>query len=213
MLINDSEVKKVLDILGSLYQDDKTMLNFTTPFELLIATILSAQCTDVRVNKITEVLFKEANTPDGIIELGMDRLIEIIKSCGMYNTKSKNIMATCEILVKEYNGEVPNNREELIKLPGVGRKTANVVLSNAFGIPAIAVDTHVFRVTNRIGIVDEKNVEKTEYMLMKRIPEEDWLKAHHQFIYHGRAVCKARGPKCEECEINSYCLFYKNKKE
>lgn len=211
MLI-DREVDIVVEKLLNLYPDNQTMLDFTTPFELLIATILSAQCTDIRVNQITAVLFKEANTPSAIIDLGIDRLSEIIKSCGMYNQKSKNIMATSEILVNEFNEEVPKTREELMSLPGVGRKTANVVLSNAFGIPAIAVDTHVFRVTNRIGIVDENNVEKTEDRLMERIKKEDWLHAHHAFIYHGRRVCKARNPICDGCQITDYCLYYRKNK-
>lgn len=166
------KINKILDDLDSLYPDAKAGLDFTTPFELLIATILSAQCTDVRVNKVTAVLFKEHNTPKSILDLGIDGLTKYIKSCGLYKTKSKNIINTCNVLYHDYDSKVPDNIEELMKLPGVGRKTANVVVSNAFDTPAIAVDTHVFRVTNRIGIVNEKDVLSTEKALMRVIPKE-----------------------------------------
>ena len=202
------KINKILDDLDSLYPDAKAGLDFTTPFELLIATILSAQCTDVRVNKVTAVLFKEHNTPKSILDLGIDGLTKYIKSCGLYKTKSKNIINTCNVLYHDYDSKVPDNIEELMKLPGVGRKTANVVVSNAFDTPAIAVDTHVFRVTNRIGIVNEKDVLSTEKALMRVIPEERWSKSHHLFIWHGRNICKARNPKCEECILNDRCKFY-----
>lgn len=202
------KINKILDDLDSLYPDAKAGLDFTTPFELLIATILSAQCTDVRVNKVTAVLFKEHNTPKSILDLGIDGLTKYIKSCGLYKTKSKNIINTCNVLYHDYDSEVPDNIEELMKLPGVGRKTANVVVSNAFDTPAIAVDTHVFRVTNRIGIVNEKDVLSTEKALMRVIPKERWSKSHHLFIWHGRNICKARNPKCEECILNDRCKFY-----
>ncbi|EFL54992.1 MAG: endonuclease III [Finegoldia magna] len=201
-------INKILDDLDSLYPDAKAGLDFTTPFELLIATILSAQCTDVRVNKVTAVLFKEHNTPKSILDLGIDGLTKYIKSCGLYKTKSKNIINTCNVLYHDYDSKVPDNIEELMKLPGVGRKTANVVVSNAFDTPAIAVDTHVFRVTNRIGIVNEKDVLSTEKALMRVIPKERWSKSHHLFIWHGRNICKARNPKCEECILNDRCKFY-----
>lgn len=202
------KINKILDDLDSLYPDAKAGLDFTTPFELLIATILSAQCTDVRVNKVTAVLFKEHNTPKSILDLGIDGLTKYIKSCGLYKTKSKNIINTCNVLYHDYDSKVPDNIEELMKLPGVGRKTANVVVSNAFDTPAIAVDTHVFRVTNRIGIVNEKDVLCTEKALMRVIPKERWSKSHHLFIWHGRNICKARNPKCEECILNDRCKFY-----
>lgn len=202
------KINKILDDLDSLYPDAKAGLDFTTPFELLIATILSAQCTDVRVNKVTAVLFKEHNTPKSILDLGIDGLTKYIKSCGLYKTKSKNIINTCNVLYHDYDSEVPDNIQELMKLPGVGRKTANVVVSNAFDTPAIAVDTHVFRVTNRIGIVNEKDVLSTEKALMRVIPKERWSKSHHLFIWHGRIICKARNPKCEECILNDRCKFY-----
>lgn len=202
------KINKILDDLDSLYPNAKAGLDFTTPFELLIATILSAQCTDVRVNKVTAVLFKEHNTPKAILGLGVDGLTKYIKSCGLYKTKSKNIINTCNVLYHDYDSKVPDTIEELMKLPGVGRKTANVVVSNSFGTPAIAVDTHVFRVTNRIGIVNEKDVLSTEIALMKVIPKDRWSKSHHLFIWHGRNLCKARNPKCEECILNDRCKFY-----
>lgn len=202
------KINKILDDLDSLYPNAKAGLDFTTPFELLIATILSAQCTDVRVNKVTSVLFKEHNTPKTILDLGVDGLAKYIKSCGLYKTKSKNIINTCNVLYHDYDSKVPDTIEELMKLPGVGRKTANVVVSNAFGTPAIAVDTHVFRVTNRIGIVNEKDVLSTEMALMQEIPRDRWSKSHHLFIWHGRNLCKARNPRCEECILNDRCKFY-----
>lgn len=202
------KVNKILDDLDSLYPNAKASLDFTTPFELLIATILSAQCTDVRVNKVTAVLFKEHNSPKTILDLGVDGLAKYIKSCGLYKTKSKNIINTCNVLYHDYDSKVPDTIDELMKLPGVGRKTANVVVSNAFGTPAIAVDTHVFRVTNRIGIVNEKDVLSTEKALMQEIPRDRWSKSHHLFIWHGRNLCKARNPRCEECILNDRCKFY-----
>lgn len=206
------EVTRILDELEALYPDAKAELDFTNPFELLIATILSAQCTDVRVNIVTEELFKRLKQPGDIDRLEQGELVETIRSCGLYKTKSKNIRRTCEILRDEHNGEVPADREALESLPGVGRKTANVVLSNAFGVPAIAVDTHVFRVTNRIGLVDEKTVEKTERKLMDILPKDRWSKAHHLFIFHGRRMCKARQPECEVCPLQSLCDDYRERK-
>ncbi len=208
-----SEISEVLDILEEEFPDAKAELNYTTPFELLIATILSAQCTDVRVNLTTDVLFKKYNTPEKILQLSVEELGEYIKSCGFYNTKSKNILLTSEILVKEYDSKVPNTMKELVKLPGVGRKTANVVLSNAFGVPSIAVDTHVFRVSNRIGIANGKDVEETEKQLRRRIDRSRWSKSHHVLIFHGRRICKARNPLCASCPVNSYCLYYKGGKK
>jgi endonuclease III len=194
-----------LDILKETYPDVKCALNYETPYELLVATILSAQCTDVRVNIITAELFKEYNTPYKMIELTEEELGEKIKSCGLYRNKSKNIIAATAMLIAEFNGEVPGKIEELLKLPGVGRKTANVVLANAFGVPAIAVDTHVFRVSNRLGIAEGKTPEEVEQGLMKAVPRDMWGYAHHLLIAHGRNLCAARKPKCEECPLAPYC--------
>lgn len=185
------------------------MINFTTPFELLIATILSAQSTDVRVNKVTKVMFAAMNTPEEFAKSDIETIEKYIKTVGIYKNKAKNISATSKILYRDYDSKVPADIKELMKLPGVGRKTANVVASNAFGIPAIAVDTHVFRVANRLGLADAKNVEKTEDQLMENIPKDRWRKTHHQIITHGRAICKARNPLCEECDLKVTCLYYR----
>jgi len=203
------ETLEIIDILNNHYGEYKCGLNFKSPFELLVATILSAQCTDERVNIVTEKLYNIANTPEDILALGEEGLLKYIKSCGLSNTKSKNIIKTCFTLCNEYGGEVPSTMEELIKLNGVGRKTANVVLSNAFGVPAIAVDTHVQRVSNRLGLAKSDDVLKTEESLMKKIPKEHWSDAHHWIIWHGRKICSARNPKCEICPLNSLCDFYK----
>ncbi len=212
-MLDKKEINKVIDLLLELYPDAKAELNFTNPFELLIATILSAQCTDVRVNKTTDSLFKDLKTPEDYLKLTEEELGKRIYSCGFYKTKSKNILETCRILIEKHNGKVPETIEELMELPGVGRKTANVVVSNAFGTPAIAVDTHVFRVSNRIGLSNSKNVLDTEKDLMKNIDKNMWTKAHHLLIFHGRRVCKARNPLCEECPIRPYCFYYKNRRE
>jgi len=212
-MLDKKEINKVIDLLLELYPDAKAELNFTNPFELLIATILSAQCTDVRVNKTTDSLFKDLKTPEDYLKLTEEELGKRIYSCGFYKTKSKNILETCRILIEKHNGKVPEAIEELMELPGVGRKTANVVVSNAFGTPAIAVDTHVFRVSNRIGLSNSKNVLDTEKDLMKNIDKNMWTKAHHLLIFHGRRVCKARNPLCEECPIRPYCFYYKNRRE
>lgn len=204
--ITKQNIIKVLDILEETFPDAKAELEHTNPFELLIATILSAQCTDVRVNKVTKDLFKELKKPEDYIALGEEELGEKIRTCGFYNSKSKNIIGACMILLEKFDGRVPNTMEELLMLPGVGRKTASVVLSVAFDIPAVPVDTHVFRTTNRIGIVDEDDVEKTELALMKALPKHRWNKAHHLFIFLGRRVCKARKPDCDICSINDICL-------
>lgn len=208
-MLSKKDIKKVLELLKELYPDAKAELDFTNPFELLIATILSAQCTDVQVNKTTSKLFKDYKSPEEYLTMTEAQLGKKIYSCGFYKTKSKNILETCRILVEEYNSQVPDTIEELMKLPGVGKKTANVVVSNAFGVPAIAVDTHVFRVSNRIGLADSKNVEDTEIDLMNNIDRDKWTDAHHQIIFHGRRMCKARNPLCEECPISSYCFYFK----
>ena len=206
--LTKKEMASVIEKLLKTYPDAGPELDFTTPFELLIATILSAQCTDVRVNKVTSELFTELRSPEDYIALGRIELEKRIRSCGLSNAKSSNIVSTCELLLEKHNGKVPDTIEELIKLPGVGRKTANVVASNAFGVPAIAVDTHVFRVSNRIGLANSRTVEKTEEELMKNISKNMWTKAHHLLIFHGRRICKARKPECEMCPINMECLYY-----
>ena len=204
-------IKEVLEILNETYIGAKCGLDFTNHYELLVSTILSAQCTDVRVNIITKELYKEYNTPEAMITLSVEELGEKVKSCGFYHNKSKNILAATKIIIEKHNGKVPGTMEELLELPGVGRKTANVVLSNAFGIPAIAVDTHVFRVSKRIGLAKGKDVEDVEQELMKNIPKKMWSDAHHYIIWHGRKICKARKPNCEECPIAPHCEFLNGK--
>ncbi|WP_392486119.1 endonuclease III [Haloimpatiens sp. FM7315] len=206
--MDKDNICKVLDILSRTYNGAKCALNFKSPYQLLISTILSAQCTDERVNKVTEELYKNYDTPKKMAILSEEELGEKIKSCGLYKNKSKNILKATKDIIDKFHGEVPSTMEELITLKGVGRKTANVVLSNAFGIPAIAVDTHVFRVSNRIGIAKGSNVDVVEKELMKNIPKEMWSDSHHYLIWHGRKICKARNPKCEECPINFLCEFY-----
>ena len=209
-MLTKEEVKEVIDILMELFPNAKAELNFSNSFELLVATILSAQCTDVQVNKTTPKLFKDYKTPEDYLKLTEEELGEKIRSCGFYKNKSKNILSTCKLLIENFNGQVPDTLDELMTLPGVGRKTANVVLSNAFSKPAIAVDTHVFRVSNRIGLADSGNVLDTEKDLMKNIDKEMWSKAHHLLIFHGRRICKARKPLCEKCPLTDYCFYFKN---
>lgn len=184
-----------------------TELNYTTPFELLIAVLLSAQATDISVNKATATLFPLANTAQTMLDLGIEEIMRHTKSIGLYKTKSQHIIQTCEILLREHNGEVPQNREALEKLPGVGRKTANVVLNTAFRQPVIAVDTHIFRVANRTKIATGKNVREVEDKLIKVIPKEFLLDAHHWLILHGRYTCKAQKPQCQTCIIYDLCEF------
>jgi endonuclease-3 len=182
-----------------------TELEYTTPFELLISVILSAQATDVSVNKATRKLYPIANTPRTILDLGVDGLIPFVQSIGLYRTKAKNVIETCRLLLAEHCGEVPRTREALQALPGVGRKTANVVLNTAFGQPTMAVDTHIFRVSNRTGIAPGKNVDEVEHKLMKFIPAEFLQDAHHWLILHGRYTCTARNPQCWNCMIVDLC--------
>jgi len=200
-----NKTKIILQKLEDQYGLEKSGLIFSSPFELLIATMLSAQCTDVRVNLVTAELFKEYNTPQAMIQLTQEALKEKIKTCGLSNTKAKNILKTSQKLLDEYEGSVPKEMTSLIEFPGVGRKTANVVLSNAFNIPAIAVDTHVFRVSKRLGLAHGKNVTIVEQELMAVIPKEKWSGAHHWLIWHGRKVCTARNPKCETCFLKTEC--------
>lgn len=184
-----------------------TELNWTTPFELLAAVLLSAQATDVGVNKATARLFPVANTPQAILDLGIDGLKEHIKTIGLYNTKAENLIKTCRILVEEYAGEVPKTRQALEALPGVGRKTANVILNTAFGEPTIAVDTHIFRVSNRTRIATGKNVNEVEQKLLRHVPREFRQDAHHWLILHGRYTCVARKPRCGSCVIEDLCEY------
>ena len=199
----------LLQKLAQAYPQVECGLNFGTPFQLLIATILSAQCTDVRVNQVTPKLFADYPDAAHMATLTVEQIQPYIHSCGFYNTKGKNIINTCKILVEKHGGEVPQNRADLEALPGVGRKTANVVLSNAFGQPAIAVDTHVFRVSNRIGIAHANTELETEKQLMQNIPEDLWSIAHHWLIWHGRLVCHARKPNCANCAVATECNYYK----
>ena len=184
-----------------------TELNYSNPFELLIAVILSAQATDVGVNKATAKLYPVANTPEAIYNLGVDGLKEYIKTIGLFNSKAENVIKTCKALIEKHDSQVPDNREDLEALPGVGRKTANVVLNTAFGQPAMAVDTHIFRVSNRTGIAPGKNVLEVEKRLMRLVPKEFLLDAHHWLILHGRYTCTARKPKCGICAIEDLCEF------
>lgn len=184
-----------------------TELNYSSPFELLIAVLLSAQATDVGVNKATDKLYPVANTPQAIYDLGVDGLKEYIKTIGLFNSKAENTIKTCRILLDKHNGEVPQNRKDLEALPGVGRKTANVVLNTAFGQPTIAVDTHIFRVSNRTGIAKGKNVDEVEQKLLRHVPKEFKLDIHHWLILHGRYTCVARKPRCGSCLIEDLCEF------
>ena len=201
---NDFRLEE-LKILEEIYRGAVPELKFNSPFELLIAVILSAQCTDKRVNQVTKILFQKANTPEKILRLGQIELEKIIKPCGFFKTKANHIVESSKILLKNYGGEVPENFEELIKLPGVGRKTANVVTSVAFKNPAIAVDTHVFRISNRLKLSEGKTPLEVELGLQKIIPKEKWSDAHHWLIRHGREICKARNPKCLECPLKKIC--------
>lgn len=207
-ILTHEEADLCLDILEETYPDAHCELEHESPFELLVATILSAQCTDVRVNKVTSEIFKKYNRPEDFAEMDIKKLEGLIKECGLFRNKAKNIKASSSVILEDYDGEVPNTISELLKLPGVGKKTANVVASTAFGVPAIAVDTHVFRVSNRIGFVHEKNVLDTERALENKIDKTRWTKAHHLFIFHGRRCCTARNPKCESCTINKICRYY-----
>lgn len=204
------DVGKIVELLEEEYKGMGCGLKFSSPFELLISTMLSAQTTDVNVNKATEVLYKLYNTPYEFKDLKLEELEPYIKSLGFYKNKTKNVINTSKKLVEEFNGKVPETMEELVTLPGVGRKTANVVLANAFGKDTIAVDTHVFRVSNRIGLANADNVDLTEKQLMKVLPKEHWSNMHHCIIWHGRKVCSARKPKCDICIISNYCNYYRS---
>lgn len=202
-----AHVRNVLKHLRKLYPDARCALEHRNPFELLVATVLSAQCTDKRVNLVTPQLFKKAPNPKKMLALGTKGLEKLISSCGLYQSKAKNLLATCERLLRDYAGEVPRDPEALRSLPGVGRKTANVILSNAFDVPALAVDTHVFRVSQRLGLAKAKTPEKVEFQLMEVFARKDWTEAHHLLIHHGRNLCKARHPLCPQCPLLSSCPY------
>ncbi|CAM8668568.1 Nth Predicted EndoIII-related endonuclease [Oxalobacteraceae bacterium] len=205
--MNAEKRKKIFERLKTANPNPTTELEYTTPFELLIAVILSAQATDVSVNKATRKLYTVASTPEKIFALGVDGLIPYVQTIGLYRNKAKNVIDTCRLLLEHHHGEVPRDRESLQALPGVGRKTANVVLNTAFGQPAMAVDTHIFRVSNRTGLAPGKNVDIVEQKLMKFVPPEYLLDAHHWLILHGRYTCLARTPQCWNCPIADLCEF------
>lgn len=205
--MNKDKADQIIALLETTYGGTKCGLDFGTPYELLTATILSAQCTDIRVNIVTKELFPLADTPGEMLALGREKLEDIIRPCGLSKTKSANIIKTAQMLLDQYHGEVPADFDALTSLAGVGRKTANVVLSNAFGEDAIAVDTHVQRVSNRIGLAHSEHVEKTEEMLKAIIDKDKWSEAHHWLIWHGRNICSARKPKCAACVLNALCEY------
>ncbi|WP_423798931.1 endonuclease III [Neobacillus sp. SAB-20_R2A] len=205
-MLNNTQIRHCLDTMGEMFPDAHCELNHSNPFELVIAVALSAQCTDVLVNKVTVGLFKKYKTPEDYLKVPLEELQNDIRSIGLYRNKAKNIQSLCRILLEEYNGEVPMDRDELTKLPGVGRKTANVVVSVAYGIPAIAVDTHVERVSKRLGICRWKDsVLEVEKTLMKKVPKEEWSATHHRLIFFGRYHCKAQNPQCPSCPLLGLC--------
>ncbi len=200
-----AKTKKIWEILEEVYQGTKGALRFDNPFELLVAVVLSAQSTDKRVNVITERLFSLYSTPEKFAQLTQEQLEYLIRDCGLFRMKAKNLLATSQILLEEYGGEVPRTMDELVKLPGVGRKSANVILSQAFGLPGFAVDTHVMRVSHRLGLSKGKTPEIVEKEITKTVIPELWGEAHHWLIWHGRLVCSARKPKCDECQLSEVC--------
>ena len=206
-MLKKEQIKEVLDILEDTYPEAECALHHKNVFQLIVAVALSAQTTDKSVNLVTPALFERYPDAQSLAEADVEEVSEYIKRIGMYKTKAKNIVGMAQKLVSQYRGQVPEDYDALVSLPGVGRKTANVVLSVGFGHQRIAVDTHVFRVANRIGLVHEKDVLKTELSLMERIPEERWSKTHHSLIFHGRQCCDARKPKCDDCPLNTLCEY------
>lgn len=206
-MLKKNEIKEVLDILDKTYPEAECALHHQNVFQLIVAVALSAQTTDKSVNMVTPALFERYPDAHALAEADVSQVSEYIKRIGMYKTKANNIVGMAQKLVSEYGGQVPEDYDALVSLPGVGRKTANVVLSVGFGQQRIAVDTHVFRVANRIGLVHEKDVLKTELALMEQIPEERWSRTHHSLIFHGRQCCDARKPKCDDCPINTLCEY------
>ena len=212
-MIKQDDVSKVLDILEETYPDAECALNHKNVYELIVAVALSAQTTDKSVNQVSPALFERYPDAEALAAAEPSEVEEYIKRIGMYRTKAKNIVAMAQKICCDFGGKVPNDYDSLISLPGVGRKTANVVLAVGFGQQRIAVDTHVFRVANRIGLADEKDVLKTELSLMERVPEERWSRTHHSLIFHGRQCCDARKPKCDSCPVNIYCEYVCGKKQ
>ena len=200
---------EIQSAIKSIYREPRAELEFSNNFELLVAVVLSAQCTDKRVNSVTKVLFEVAGTPEKMASLSLDRIEEIIKPCGFFHMKAKSLKSLSEDIVSNHGGCVPEKKEDLKKLRGVGEKTANVVIANAFSTPAIAVDTHVFRVSNRLGIAKGKTPLEVQRKLEKHFPSEFWIDLHHSLVLHGRYVCKARKPDCEKCGLNGYCEFFR----
>ena len=209
--VHDNEISMILDILETMYPEAACALDYRDPFQLVVAVALSAQTTDVSVNKATPALFAKYPTPEALAEADQEDVMDLIRTIGLYRNKSRNIISMAQKLVSEFGGKVPDTYEGLVSLPGVGRKTANVVLAEGFGVPRIAVDTHVFRVANRIGLTDEKDVTATEEELMRRIPENLWIRTHHLLIFHGRKCCHARKPDCRNCDLSNICLYCQEK--
>ena len=202
-------VVKIIEELKKMYPDAKCSLDFSTPFEMGIAVMLSAQCTDERVNKITPILFEKYKKPENYVKASLKEIEEIIKPCGFYKNKAKNLKGYAKDIVEKYNGKMPETMEELIKLPGIGRKSANVIMLEAFNNPqGIAVDTHAKRIANRMGLSKEKEPSKIEQDLIKQIPKKYFKDVNHLLVWHGRQTCNARKPKCEECRVNKYCELY-----
>ena len=207
MFLNKKNAAKLIKLLNKSIKNPKTSLKFRNRFTLLISVVLSAQCTDTNVNNVTKHIYKKYYTPKHFIDLGVAKIKSMIKSIGLFNVKAKNLYDLSKILVKKYKSKVPNNFEDLINLPGVGRKTANVVLNAAFNKPTIAVDTHVFRVSNRTGLAVGKNPDQVEEQLLKILPSKYLKKSHHLIILHGRYICKSRNPLCTKCIINKICTY------
>ncbi len=205
--MNRETKNRILNKLEEMYPEAKAELVFSNPYEMLVATMLSAQCTDKQVNKVTPAVFERWPDANAMADAKVEELFPMVKSCG-FKSKAGNIIAACRIIKEQHNGQVPDTMEALTALPGVGRKTANVVMFNAFGIPAFAVDTHVFRVSNRLGLCKADTVEETERQMTKLIPKENWGRAHHWLIWHGRKLCKAQRPLCEECPLNEICKYH-----
>ena len=204
-----SNISQIIDKIDEIYVEPKCELNFNSDYELLVSVILSAQCTDKRVNEVTAKLYEKYNTPEKMVTLSQKQLEEFIKPCGLFHNKAKHILECSNDLIERFNGKVPSKKEDLKTLAGVGEKTANVVLSNAFNIPAIAVDTHVFRVSNRLGIANSKDVKGTQRDLEQNIPIDKWIKFHYALVLHGRYICKSQRPNCENCQLNHLCKFNK----
>jgi endonuclease-3 len=205
-MLNKAKVRHILDTMADMFPDAHCELNHSNPFELTIAVLMSAQCTDEMVNKVTKDLFQKYKTPGDYVQVPIEELENDIRRIGLYRNKAKNIKALCQLLIEKHNGEIPTSHEELVTLPGVGRKTANVVMSNAFGYPAIAVDTHVERVSKRLGICRWKDTPlQVEQALMKKVPKDEWTMTHHRLIFFGRYHCKAQKPQCEVCPVLETC--------